>query len=537
MKEKLVEEWLIRAGERGGIDQAFGQWLITQGHEILWLGHSSIEFGKDIVSLAPDGSVHAYQLKDEDLSLAELRKITPQINELIDIPTVHPRIPAGSSHVPHLVTSGIAKEEAFHQIRAKNDGLRASGKPEIELIDRRGLITRFVGMSDAFWPEKPAEIRDFFSFYLADGKGDFDHKRFSSVLRGLLPILDESPKRRGQRIAAVGLLGNYLLNPFEREGDHWSLFQGWTLIGSHVAWFAAKAGLSKSKWRSSFDLAKLSAVASLINLSKEALAPGALSPADWEFDDYTRSRNLVVASALAASCLIGKSNRLGGSEVVNLLLGRLVRDNRLFSWGESAVPHILAVQWHTEMHQPGRSAIRQICEIVRALCERNHLYSDDEGFAAPYVSADEILARLFSHNPQPDQQKRGRACWSLEALVQFLARRDCRQFLEEKWPEISKLEMISFFPQAPEDILIWQCDQGREVGTLPEQTQSWAALRQKAKTDKSYELPQVLLEDPCFALMFMLTCPHRVSASLVQFLDGQFGKWGRRAFLDKEFDD
>ena len=40
MKEKLVEQWLINARERGGIDQAFGQLLTSQGHEILWLGHS-----------------------------------------------------------------------------------------------------------------------------------------------------------------------------------------------------------------------------------------------------------------------------------------------------------------------------------------------------------------------------------------------------------------------------------------------------------------------------------------------------------------
>lgn len=66
MHEKLVEEWLIKVGERGGIDQAFGQWLISQGHEILWIGHSRIEFGKDIVFIDPEGEYHAFQIKNED---------------------------------------------------------------------------------------------------------------------------------------------------------------------------------------------------------------------------------------------------------------------------------------------------------------------------------------------------------------------------------------------------------------------------------------------------------------------------------------
>ena len=155
MKEKLVEEWLIRARERGGIDHAFGQWLISQGHEILWLGHSRTEFGKDIISIAPDGQFHAYQIKDEEIDLKELRSIRDQINELVEVPPVHPRIPHGSPHVAHLVTSGLFKEEATLQIRAMNEGWTVRGRPNVEIIGRDGLIPRFVGMSDAFWPEKP----------------------------------------------------------------------------------------------------------------------------------------------------------------------------------------------------------------------------------------------------------------------------------------------------------------------------------------------------------------------------------------------
>lgn len=525
MKEKLVEEWLIRAGERGGIDQAFGQWLISQGNEILWLGHSGIEFGKDIVSIGPDGSIHAFQMKDEDLSLGELRKITDQVNELIHIPPVHPRIPAGAVHVPHLITSGIAKEQAFHRVRAQNDKLRADGKPELELVDRRGLIQRFVAMSDSFWPEKPANIRDFFSFYLAEGKGDFDPKRFSSVLCDLLPALDESADRKSQRLAAVGLLGNYLLNPFEREGDHWSLFQGWTMIAAHTAWFASRTELSPARWEPSFNLAKSAAIERLIDLSREALAVRALAPKDWEFDDYTRSRNLIVASVVATTCLLGESGRLGGTDAANPVIGMLLRENRLFWWGESAVPHILALQWYAENHGVNESAIRIVEEVVQVLCERNHSRSEDEVFAPPNVSGDEILAKLFSHDAQPDQQRRGRATWSLETLIQFLTRRNDRQFLADNWSAITKLEMVAFLPDAVEDILVWQCDVGREVQTLPDKPQSWKALVQQAQEDRSSVLPRVLVNDPDFALMFLLTYPHRLMPPLVERLDR---RWAAR---------
>ncbi len=162
MKEKLVEEWLIRARERAGIDQAYGQWLISQGHQILWLGHSRTEFGKDIISADRDGQFHAFQTKDEDIDLKELRRINDQITELVEVPIVHPRVPPGSPHLAHLVTSGLFKEEAIARIRAMNEGWAIKGRPVVEIIGRNDLIPRFVGMSDAFWPEKPADIRDFF---------------------------------------------------------------------------------------------------------------------------------------------------------------------------------------------------------------------------------------------------------------------------------------------------------------------------------------------------------------------------------------
>lgn len=122
MKEKLVEEWLIRARERGGIDLALAQWLISQGHEILWRGHSRTEFGKDLISIGADGEFHAFQTKDEEIDLAEWRRIRDQIIELVEVPAVHPRIPHGSPHVPHLVTSGLIKEEVSLQVRTMNEG-------------------------------------------------------------------------------------------------------------------------------------------------------------------------------------------------------------------------------------------------------------------------------------------------------------------------------------------------------------------------------------------------------------------------------
>ncbi len=524
MKAKLVEQWLIKARERGGIDLAIGQWLISQGHELLWLGHSRTEFGKDIVSIDPSGIFHAYQVKDEDINLDELRKIRAQVNELVEIPIVHPRVPPGSPHRAHLVTSGLFNEIATAQIRASNEGWTAKGLPTVEPIDRNSLTPRFVAMSDEFWPEKPADIREFFSFFLAEGCGDFDSRKFGGLLRGLLPLTDESERRKAQRLAAVGLLGNYLLNAFEREADHWSLFRGWIMIASYQAWFAERSELPTKCWREGFDLSLKAATECLRSLSNECLAADGFRPQGIEFDDYTRSRNLIQGSVLAASYLVGANCSPDDTDQSKTRLKMLIEQNRMFTWGESALPHILSIQWFGENQQPPMSALPLIQEVVVALCERNHVDSDDIPFPPPRVSADEILAELFSAEKPKEKSRRSPDPWSLEVLIHFIARRNGRLFLSNNWRAISKLDMVSFQPLPKVDGLLWDASDGHEAGRKPEKEQSWTKLRDTAMENRANELPDVLRENPEFALMYFLAYPHRISPALVGFLDRHFGR-------------
>lgn len=519
MKEKLVEEWLIRARERGGIDHAFAQWLISQGHEILWLGHSRTEFGKDIISIAPGGDFHAFQIKDEDLDLKELRKIRDQVNELVEVPPVHPRIPSGSPHSPHLITSGVIKEEVSLQIRALNERWAVRGRPNLEIVGRNELIPRFVSMSDAFWPERPESIRDFFAFYLAEGRGDFDPKKFSEVLKDLLPIREEPTRRKAQRLASVGLLGNYLLNPFERESDHWSLFKGWTMIAAHQAWFAEKAALRQGEWMPSFTLAKEAAQDHLVALANESVAPRGFMPKEVEFDDYTRARNLIVASALAATDLIERHSSIDGVETPQERIEILLSNKRLFAWGESAIPHLLALQWYCEKQALKADALEELESVISELCDRNHPRSKDIHFAPPSKSADDVMTDLFASDPIPVANRRAPGTWSLQALMEFMARRNRRTFLQTMWPAISKLDILSFEPRPVIEGLTWECPEGHESVRKPNIEQSWKALVVDAVKDRSETLPDVLRSDKAFALMFLLTYPHRLSASLVRSLE------------------
>ena len=73
MIEKLIEHWLDSIGELG-YQSAFVQMLVGQGHTILHsTRHMPIEFGKDVITIDPDGIPCAYQLKGNPQITTELK--------------------------------------------------------------------------------------------------------------------------------------------------------------------------------------------------------------------------------------------------------------------------------------------------------------------------------------------------------------------------------------------------------------------------------------------------------------------------------
>jgi hypothetical protein len=252
------------------------------------------------------------------------------------------------------------------------------------------------------------------------------------------------------------------------------------------------------------------------------LNPKWISPSEIEFNDYTRARNLVLASALTVTDLNGLDAKVLGAESAKQRLESLLSKKRLFSWGESAVPHLLAIQWYCEKWNLEIDAFPELESVIAELCERNHPRSEDVAFAPPLLSADDVMAELFRSDPVRLPNRRAPGTWTVEALMEFFARRNRREFLDRSWRKISRLDLLSFQPESTVDILIWECREGHESVRKPEMKQSWSALRNEAMTDRSETLPRILQTDSNFGLMFLLTYPHRLSAALISTLDNVY---------------
>src|SRR5438067_1415359 len=120
MIERLLETWLSRANERS-FQIPFCHSLAYEGYTVVHLTrHCSMEAGKDILAIAPDGVPCAYQLKGVDggkLSLTKWREeLYGQVLSLVNGKIVHPSVPEHSHHRSYLVINGELEEEVAREI-------------------------------------------------------------------------------------------------------------------------------------------------------------------------------------------------------------------------------------------------------------------------------------------------------------------------------------------------------------------------------------------------------------------------------------
>jgi hypothetical protein len=112
--KRIIENWLTNTNEIG-YQIPFCQYLISENHTIISISsHSSIEQGKDIISIDKDGIVHAFQLKGGNIKTVEWRNIQGEIMDLMRIPINHPSVDISSGHKPFLVTNGLISEPVIN---------------------------------------------------------------------------------------------------------------------------------------------------------------------------------------------------------------------------------------------------------------------------------------------------------------------------------------------------------------------------------------------------------------------------------------
>lgn len=522
MIERLIENWLNSSNERG-YEVAFCQLLMAEGYDILYLNrHSVFEQGKDIIAIDTNGQLCAFQLKGGNISLSRWRdEIKREIDELIELPVEYPG--RGVRHAkPFLVTNGKISEEVVNRIGTLNNGNINRGFQPLECIEGRFLAGRFVKCHGKFLPQEPAEFEDFLRLFLADGRDLLPKEQFSRFVEAQFGYCkSKSTLQILRMIASTVVLAAYALSPYERNSNHFALFEGWTIVSAGILRLVEQKRVARKHWTPSYELTSNEAKRAMTALVLEALERDQFLEGEPMMDGGPpiRARITIIVGIAAATALVDKESAQStcvGGRVAGLIERHL---KQMLLWGESAIPYFVTTALWLESRGASQKAEDLIANLVEQVvgenCGREKL-----GVPSPYYNVAQCIAVLcgvgrdFRESDCPSGYS-----YSCQALIEFLVRRGRFNRLSAIWRDISEVQMCEMqFPKRA-DYLAWHNKKGRLRQEFYTRPQSRAALVRTANDPNHKALPNALSKDPSFAILFMLVYPHRFGRDLLKTIE------------------
>jgi hypothetical protein len=479
-----------------------------------------MEQGKDVISRVSSGAIHAYQLKGGNLTLADWRKYQPEIHELVVYAVEHPSVGRHQSHKPFLVTNGRVTDTVINSIRSSNRAWSQMKAKPLTLIAGDELARRFVMAHGHFLPRDPKDFRKFLQLIVDSGTDQFDKKNFSSFLESILPLSNPrraQPREVQRSIASAVLFTTYIIQSCQRVENHWAVFEAWTLMAAYTAAVAGRNNTGKGWWGLSFDLCILGATRALEDLAGECACNQTKFTQGNPFTDghFYRARITVLAGLLAVASLsatIRKEVWRHREFVREFLLNYLPK---VQLWGESAIPYLMLAALASEKHGNHAVAEGLVAQLVRTLAEVNG--SKGRGLPSPYYEPEAAL-RINSGLDELNNEVFAGHSYTLEPMVQYLARRWLRRHLSMLWEKVTGVHFVRFAVKREWEMFVWEAPAGSLVTTMPRCPQSWKELLAESESPTKLA-PACFRRKPEFSLYFSLVYPHRFTTELLKAIE------------------
>ncbi len=554
MIERLIEHWLDSIGERG-YQPAFCQILIGKGHTIIHsTRHSPIEFGKDVISIDPEGIPCAFQLKAHPgsrLSLSQFREIKLQLTELVEQTILYPGIPE-NPHKCYLVTNGYIEEEVMLAIKGFNEELERRGfhqNQRIEVWQRGQLLNWTKEHVGNYWPNDFSVHEKLIQMLNIDGRCPPDLELFSEAVDRILCLSEKrtSDKKTefAQSVISAGIFVALSIRNYVKEENHIAI------IGALMSYIAGCIAASE---RYGIEL-KGNLEQPLLAARKEVF----LTILDLLNEVGQNLRNLEETSGKKTVDL----NRLflQGNPIVDHLLwnSRALKTISLFSilnieanmsperlnlsseqekvleriavpgktrfeiWGEGAIPQLLAWCWSWRISDPTPDPDVIIVGILKDIIHQS--LKSDRGFVpTPYHSLEECLSSMVGkisgtstlNNVAEETQKH--SSYFAEALLHCVVRANLKTTLKLIWPELTRLSHKSFIPSAPWEYCLWRTDNGENVVNQFRHRKEWSELKREAYDIETPNVPTYFRNDAVLLMIFLIYYPHRAIPEAVRFL-------------------
>jgi hypothetical protein len=518
--ERVVENWLTSANERQ-FQIPFCQLLAAEGETVLHISaHGQMEQGKDVISRGVGGSVHAYQLKNGNLKQSDWRKYEPEIHELVVYPIDHPSVGKHKPHKPFLVTNGRVADTVLNSIHSMNVKWRGMHAKPLTLIAGKELVKRFVRAHGQFLPKEPKDFTKFLELIVDSGVNQFDKHRFAKFLESVLPL--STPTRASARdvqrsVASAVLFTTYIVQGCQRVQNQWGVFEAWTVMAAYAAAVGGRNKTPEAWWGASFDLCVLAAARALDDLVEECTKNDRKFTQGDPFTDGTfyGARITLLAGLLGAATLSSaiRKDAWKHREFVRKFLSDYLPKIQL--WGESAIPYLMLAGLAAEKH--GNHVVSEglVVQLVRTLADVNG--SKGRGLPNPYYGPEAALRINLGFDDLNNEVFAGHA-YTLEPMVQFLARRWLRRHLSMLWDKVTGVHFAKFAVKEEWENFVWRSDSGSLVTTMPRAPESWKQLLDESEASPKF-IPVCFRRKPEFSLYFSLTYPHRFTTDLLATIE------------------
>ncbi|HMG78611.1 MAG TPA: hypothetical protein VK591_08005 [Xanthobacteraceae bacterium] len=533
-REKLIEIWLDSAGERQ-YQFAFRNSLLTASYTILHdTSHTALELGKDVIAVAPNGELIAYQLKGNPggrITISQWHELIPQINALVHQPIFHPAVKNGTPHTPFLVTNGEIHEDVLAAIAAYNSSVSANSPKArgLRTIARGQLLRMFFDSADTLWPAGIQTQRNILNVYAAAGNDELPIREFveilSSVLRG---------KYSDTAIPAVHLVTAILASNWIGHENYFELVKMYTLLAISAACYQARWKRQRAKDKRFFDeimfdvrSQTLSFIDDLLNNYKR---PVFLNRDAFNEFGYYHPRKKMIAGVISAALLdrdmpLNQQQRDGLRDLVCNM-----KHSKFMLW-EGIVPCCLAEFWALSNFQGTREPDRRLAILANDILNSNGQENPDYHLPGPYYSLGDVVrwkykTLLQNFRSNIDQDDHYRRSWFVDAIFMVLVRRNYKQTCKLLWPSVTRFthirtqlpDSVSFGPMPCENAI-------SEEKLIDTRTQkNWDDLTKEASETATPEIPTELLSRPFLTLLYCLFLPQRMDRNVILWLDRQFCK-------------
>ena len=531
MLERVIENWLDKATERM-FQQPYCYMLSAEGHTIIHLTrHCGMEMGKDIITIAPDGTPCAFQLKTGDISLAKWRtEVSSQIDDLVAGQLNHPSVDSSKHHRSYLVTNGNIVEEVSRAIDDRNRTWANQGQPYLHLktVVRGQLIKQARGLGIDLWPTELTDIKTLLEMFLEGGQGILPKEKLASLFESTFPLklLDNerkpSKKDCERVISSAAILCAIATSNFSNENNHVAEIEAWMLYISYVLALAERWELSDTVYKDDLEIATQSIYNSLANLCDEIKEREYLIEGDPLADSYIYDVRVTWLLALMSIYALWRGDKSESKDEVDDFLREFCQKkwNQAYLCGEAAIPQFLAFLWYFRKINATKKSDDFLKGLISSICKQNGP-KGKRSYASPYYGPEDILPYILGVAEEPLMDSFRGESYALEGLIHLYVRRNWKQSMKFLWPAVTRLMYQSFEPEDFCDFYRWRSENGKNWIVSPQHTQDWEELRELASESDGACIPPSIKKHPILLLLFLCVYPYRVNAEILRWLDTQ----------------